>query len=188
MKVTVLIALGVLVLSAVSCPAEAKRRDNSSTQQEQQQQTQQFVDARMHETMSSIDRSLSTLVTLTRGGEPARKPAPIGWTVAGAASQPRPISIPDSLPRPAIVPMDAKILDQRVDIQWKGSAESLLSSFSHQLGFSFSKNSKFLAQTVRIDAKRVTVREALGIISKQLNGKADIRVSLSERQIQLLVR
>jgi len=86
-------------------------------------------------------------------------------------------------------------LDRRVDISWNGSAYELLNSLSKQIGYQFAQGRRSVAAGVvdpRIDAHvkvsmtGVTVREVLQSVATQVEGKADVFVSVPERSISLL--
>lgn len=177
-----LLATCTLLVVAIPLQASAERR--RAPQPTGQQQTQEFVDARMHETLASIDRSLTTLVTITRGGDAARKPGIIGPTVAGANGVPRAAMKPDPAPMP---PIDRSILSKKVQIQWNGSADELLRSLSNQLGFAYKKTTT-TSPRVRLEGEHMTVEQTLNEIAKQIHGQADIVVSLSNRTITLAKR
>ena len=178
--------LSLLVATVVlSASAQAKNNSSEAASQAQARQTQDYVDARMHETLSSIDRSLTTLVSITRGGEAARKSGPIGATVAGAAGAQRAADAPPALP---VSPADESVLDRKVDIQWNGSADVLLSNVSSQIGFSFTNQGRPLNHQVRVEGKNLTVRELLSLVANQVNGQADIHVSLPDRRLSLVRR
>lgn len=168
-------------LVAVAAPVAQARTKVDSTEV-QQAQTQQYVDARMHETLASIDRSLTTLVAISRGGELARKSGPIAATVAGAAGPARPAARPDALP------VDPSVLERKVQIQWNGSADALLRSIAGQIGYSFSNNGRPLDTRVRIESKDLPLREVLNLVASQIDGQADIRVSLPDRSLALVRR
>lgn len=184
-SVAIVSLVGCLAIAALAPQAHAagwSKASRNNAPAPAQAQTQEFVDARMHETLASIDRSLTTLVQVTRGGEPARKPGIIGPTAAGAAGPHRPVARPVGPPTP---PMDSSVLSRRVQIQWNGSAQELLQSMSSQLGFSFSSPSH-ISQKVRLEGQNMTVEQTLNLIAKQLEGKADIVVSLANRKITLV--
>jgi len=173
--VTISLAVALMAPSAYA-------RKKSDDAEVQQRQTQEYVDAKMHETLSSIDRSLTTLVTISRGGEGARKSGPIAATVAGAAGPNRPASRPDSLP------VDPTVLERKVDIQWNGSADTLLRNIAGQIGYSFSNQGRPLDKRIRIESKDLPLREILNMVAAQVDGQADIHVSLPNRSLALVRR
>lgn len=181
MKTTVLLPLSLAIAIIVAAPSAHARKkvDDAAIQT---QQTQQYVDAKMHETLSSIDRQLTTLVKVSRGGEADRKEGPIGPTVAGAAGPNRPATRPDSLP------IDPSVLDKKVQIQWNGSAEALLRNLSEQIGFRYVNRGGASDKRVRIESKDLPVREVLNLVAAQIDGQADIHVSLSDRSLGLARR
>lgn len=179
------ISLGLLAILAIAPTAYASKND-ARNQASSQAQTQEYVDARMHETLSSIDRSLNKLLVISRGGEPQRKEGIIGPTVAGAAGPARPVATPSPAP---VSPMDPSVLKRRVQIQWNGSAEDLLRSMSNQLGFAFStQNLKGPQPKVRLEGQDMTVEQTLNLVAEQLQGRSDIVVSLPNRKIELVGR
>jgi len=158
-------------------------KSNQNQQQAAQQQTQEFVDARMHETLSSIDSHLTTLVSLSRSGEAPRKPGIIGPTVAGAAGPARSIATPAAPYSTSPVLVD-DILARRVTIQWNGSASDLLKSMSSQLGLSYHQTAPVYGK-VRLEGHSMTVEQTLNLIAKQIHGQADIVLSLPNRSLTL---
>lgn len=172
-------------LSLVSISASAGSwRSSPNQQQAAQNQTQEFVDARMHETLTSIDSHLNTLVSLSRSGEAPRKPGIIGPTVAGAAGPARPIGTPATPYHPPMVVATDDIMSRRVRIQWNGSASDLLKSMSSQLGFSFHQTAPVYGK-VRLEGDSLTVEQTLNLIAKQIHGQADIVLSLPNRSLTL---
>ena len=185
-KITLGICTGLMLVLASGCASQARQPTSIH-------ETTAFVDGKMYESIHSIDKSLDTLVLLTRGGEPARKDKPIGDTVAGAAGDERPVH------EPAVTAQEKKkilmaekyessILDREVEVQWNGSAEELLESMAHQLGFSFSAGKSPVNKTVSLSGEEMTVKEVLVSVSKQLEGHADILISLPNKSLALIKR
>jgi hypothetical protein len=151
-----------------------------------------YVDAKMHSAVDSIDHSLKILVLLERGDQPAHRTAPLGWTVAGAASAPRqPIKVSVaqsaafySQPQPATY----SVLDREVRISWDGSAETLLSSLAAKLGMQYGKVGTSIVPYVHVEGRRETAREVLSQVSSQISMVADIRVDVAARRIDLIIR
>ena len=192
MKAQTWILVGAIALAlAGPSPAHARKKDRDN-EAAARGQTQEFVDARMHETLSSINRSLDVLVQLNRGGEPARAAGPIGATVAGAAGAPRATVVPPASAPPAALTAprsgSAADLDKKIDIQWNGSAEGLLRSIAGQVGYDFPALNKPFSVHVRMKGDRISVRQALELIAGQLDGKADIHVAPNTKTIRLVVR
>ena len=181
MKTSLCLAL-TLAVAVVSTAPSAHARKKVDDAELQQRQTQEYVDAKMHETLSSIDRSLTTLVTISRGGEAARKSGPIASTVAGAAGPDRASTRPDSLP------VDPTVLERKVQIQWNGSADTLLRNIAGQIGYSFSNGGRPLDKRIRIESKDLPLREVLNLVASQVDGQADIHVSLPNRSLSLVRR
>lgn len=180
MKNSLFLAIS-LALVVASPSAFARKKNNNEVVQ--QQQTQAYVDAKMHETLSSIDRSLSTLVSVTRGGEPARIAGPIADTVAGAAGEQRPAMRPDALPSKVV---NQAVLDSKVTIQWDGSAHLLLADISKQIDFRFDGGSHPVSKRIKIESNGLPLREVLSLIASQIEGQADIHVSMQDRSIRLV--
>lgn len=176
-----------LIASVLLAPTvSAKGAGDKTSPQSGQAQTQEYVDARMHETLASIDKSLDKLLIISRGGEPARKPGIIGPTVAGQFGPARTPITPGIPPTP---PMDPSVLQRRVQIQWNGSPEELLRTLSNQLGFSFSTKGIHNRQpNIRLEGQDLTVEQTLNLVASQLRGQSDIVVSLPNRKIELVGR
>ena len=212
---TIAVAVAVSLLAGIAVPNDAhawpfKRKPKQATSQNQNQasapsqlpsaaQTQEFVDARMHETLSSIDRHLASLSAVSRAGEAPRKSGIIGPTVAGASGPYRPAQAPlGSGTRPYNSgygsdsgygnnqgSVDTSVLYRRVQIQWNGSAVDLLQSMASQLNYSLVQNASVRAK-VRLEGRAMTVEQTLEEIARQINGQADIIVSPSRRTITLM--
>lgn len=185
-KITTGICVALMAVFASGCASQAK-------QPAPIHETQAFVDGKMYRTISSIDQSLDTLVLLTRGGEPTRKDPPIGETVAGAAGDKRPAHTPQPTPKEVKIAkikaeQAASVLNREVEIRWNGSAEELLKSLSEQLGFSFSAGKDPVTKSVSLQGEKMTVQEVLISVSKQLEGHADILVSLPNESLALIKR
>lgn len=142
---------------------------------------QSDVDAKMQQTVRSVDRSLSTLVTASRGGSAQRMPEPIGSTVAGPVAPPQ-----ASAPLASMA--DASILDKKVDIQWNGSARALLDGLSKKIGYRFTVTGNPSDPSIKLMAKQMPVRHILDMVAAQLHGSSDIIVSTSRSQITLAGR
>ena len=173
------------ILMSISTSSVFAKNNNESVLQ--QQQTQAFVDAKMNKTLSSIDQSLATLVTIERGGEGARKGQPIGATVAGEASPNRQAMQPDILTN-AQLPKhlraaDPSVLDRKVQLHWNGSADSLLNDMAKQLGFSFSNGGRALTKRVYVEGDNLSVRDVLSLVANQIKKQADIHISLENKSI-----
>ena len=208
---TIAVAVSLALLTGLSVPSSAhawpfKRKNSAQAQQQAQSrsrsqlpstaQTQEFVDARMHETLSSIDRQLSSLSAVSRAGEAPRKPGIIGPTVAGSSGPYQPAMSPlGSGTQPynsgnisggyPSAPVDTSVLNRRVQIQWNGSAVDLLQSMASQLNYSLIQNAQVRAK-VRLEGRAMTVEQTLEEIARQINGQADIIVSPSRRTITLM--
>lgn len=171
-----------LSLFVFTVPAYASwgKKDKDVDAIQQQQQTQQYVDAKMHETLSSIDKSLSTLVSLSRGGEPSRKSGPIGATVAGA------YGVNKSPVKPDVLPVDTKVLDKKVQIQWNGSADELLKTLAQQIGYRYDNNGKPLNKRILVESDSLPLKNVLDIIASQINGEANIKISLTSQTLSLI--
>lgn len=168
---------------------------------------QQFVDDQMGQTLVSIDKSLRTLLMVSRGGEPARIPSPISDTVAGAdvhgAPPPRPPLKPVVATRhatgcavpntpgcaPAPVSASATELASRSRVDWAGDPRDLLREVSRGIGYTYSETGARQALP-RVTLKRndASVTDVLSDLARAVQGKADIRVSTTARTIELVYR
>lgn len=170
-----------LIAGSSSCLAWSKK----DPQAEQAAAAQAFVDAKMAHAISSLDASMGTLVTMSRGGSAAvaRAPGPIGETAAGAA-QAQVSTTRQSSASPSQSPA-ASPLDKKIDIQWNGSAQELLASLSKKIGYTFVEKGSPQKVNVKILARQVSVRQLLEMTAMQLNGTSDIHVSSSRSEISL---
>lgn len=213
--VIIVSAIAAALLASPSVMANNKKRAEIEAQE--RQSAQAMVDARMADTLKSIEQSLDLLVSLSRGGEPPRAapaaygntaPNPIAPTVAGAARQ---IASDERVSAaPAVVPpataTEKKVaelrnsqlneaLDRRIDVSWTGSAHDLLASLASQIGYSYATGRTSVGQggtrveaRVKISAKNATVREVLQQVADQVSPQASVFVSVPQRSISLLVK
>lgn len=212
--VIIVSALAAALLSSPSVMANSKKRAEIDAQQ--RQSAQAMVDARMSETLRSIDQSLDVLVGLTRGGEPPRAPAaaygntapnPIASTVAGAARQVQSddrVSVAPVIAPPATATEKElaelrtqqlnNALDRRIDISWTGKASDLLASLAPQIGYDFAQGRTSVGENtdvsarVKVSAKNATVREVLQQVADQVSPQASVFVSVPQRSISLLAK
>lgn len=213
--VIIVSAIAAALLASPSVMANTKKKAELEAQE--RQSAQALVDARMAETLQSIDKSLDVLVGLSRGGEPPRAapaaygnaaPNPIAPTVAGAARQ---VTSDDRVAvAPAIAPPVTatekqlaelrerqlnEALDRRVELSWTGSANDLLASLSSQIGYQYALGRTSVGQgaapvavKVKIPAQTATVREVLQQVADQVGPNASVFVSVPQRSISLLAK
>lgn len=189
--------LGIVVLSLVGC-ASAPRREGPSEEELEARAAAQYVDHKMAETLTSIDRSLQTLIILERGAEAPRAKGPIGETVAGAAGSrpPTPKPAPENIGRPATPPatgsgasghpIDASALDVRLEISWTGSWEGLLQETAKALGFRYVEKNKGTLGNGTWSTPGATARTVLEAVASKVKNRAEIRVILREKTIEVV--
>lgn len=165
---------------------------------------QDFVDDQMGQTLVSIDKSLKTLLMVSRGGEPARIPSPISDTVAGAdvhgapayraplrpvVSRPSSPCAVASAPGCVSAPATASELASRSRVDWSGDPRDLLREVSRGIGYAYSESGTRQALP-RVTLKRndASVTDVLSDLARAVQGKADIRVSTNARTIELVYR
>lgn len=156
-----------------------------------------FVDQAVDPTIQSIDRSLQTLVVLSRGDEAPRRPGAIADTVAGAAGPNRPALKPSDMPAKPGAPAPVKAappvapgvaaLETRVRLEWHGSAWALLEQLGSAAHYQVEgKNPAVAALTVNVKAEDTSVKDVLANIARQLDGKADVHVDANRRVLRLI--
>ena len=211
-----LLASAVLATLFVSPSVLASSKKQAELDARERASAQSMVDAKMTETMQSIDQSLNVLVGLTRGGEPPRvapaaygntQPNALAPTVAGNArlvDQDARVQV-----APAILPPHTateieraaakekalnEALNRRVDVSWNGYAHDLLAKLSEQIDYNFAQGRTAVGTSkeapikvhVKVSADNATVRDVLQKVANQVEGKADVFVSVPQRSISLL--
>lgn len=187
-------AAALLVLALSGCASTNTVRANAPATST----AQSFVDERMDQTVVSIDRSLQTLLLISRGGEAPRKPSAIADTVAGAdvhgAHEPRAaVAVPTTAQGQRAVDQareaGRKALVSRTRIDWSGDPRDLLRSLSGAVGYQFSEVGPSAAlPKVEIHRSDASITDVLSDVARAIDGKADIMVQTDTRRIQLVYR
>lgn len=156
-------------------------------------ETRTLVDQKMIELGSSIENSLNTLVKIERGDAPKKNMTnPIGTTIAGRPlSQPlAPIKVESKVAdgkSAESLKMVEQRLDTKVNIIWvNDDADKLIESLASKIDFRFQKINVNTPLKVAVRAKNDSVKSVLDIIAKQIEGRADIKVILKDKTIQLI--
>jgi len=182
-----LLAVSMLTLSG--CAVNKKPNQNEALE------TQKFVDQQMLETVKSASNALNALVRIERGdAAPRNETNPLGTTVAG-----RPSGM--GLTKPAFTVPDApggntnasrqliaQNLDKKVKINWNGNASDLLRTLANKIGFDYYTVGTYQPIKVRVSANNESVKTVLGRVAEAVDGKADVKVDISKKTIQLIYR
>jgi hypothetical protein len=198
--------IGVVLLSLVGC-ASAPRYHGPSEEELAEISANRYVDERMAETVASIDRSLQTLVILERGAEAPRLPTPLGDTVAGEAGpKPRipapgdpartnPAHTKDVLAQSGSDPSApsqsnpaplATELDVRLEISWNGPWEGLVQEVARALRFRYVEKNKGTLGSGTWSTTGASARQVLESVANRVKGKAEIRVILRDKTIEVV--
>lgn len=156
--------------------------------------TETLVNQKMIELSSSIQNSLNALVKIERGDAPLKNLTnPIGTTIAGRPeSKPlTPIKVDskyaDGQSKSSVAVVEQR-LDTKVNIVWNNDASKLLQNLSNQIGFSFEETGSKTLLKVSVNAKNDSVKNILGVVAGQIEGRADIKVNLPSKTIKLIYR
>lgn len=156
--------------------------------------TETLVNQKMIELSSSIQNSLNALVKIERGDAPLKNLTnPIGITIAGRPeSKPlTPIKVDskyaDGQSKSSVAVVEQR-LDTKVNIVWNNDASKLLQNLSNQVGFSFEETGPKTLLKVSVNAKNDSVKNILGVVAGQIEGRADIKVNLPSKTIKLIYR
>lgn len=159
-----------------------------------QQSTATLVDQKMIQLSTSVQNSLNALVEIERGDAPARNLTnPIGTSIAGRAqSAPlAPIRVDtkyaDGQSKESVAVVEQR-LDTKINIVWNNDADRLLSILANKIGFSFEKVGYGIPQKVSVRARDQSVKNILGVVAGQVQGRADIKVDLPNKKIELIYR
>lgn len=153
-----------------------------------------LVNQKMIELSSSIQNSLNALVKIERGDAPLKNLAnPIGTTIAGRPeSKPlAPIRVDSKYAdgqSKASVSVVEQRLDTKVNIVWNNDAAKLIQNLSNQIGFSFEESGVKVPLKVSVNARNDSVKNILGVVAGQVEGRADIKVNLPSKTIKLIYR
>ena len=75
------------------------------------------------------------------------------------------------------------VLDQRVNLKWKGEANELIKSLSKKIGFDYSENGAKQHLPVDINAKNKSIKEIFGMIDQLINSKGNIYISRQTKTV-----
>ena len=75
------------------------------------------------------------------------------------------------------------VLDQRVNLKWKGEANELIKTLSKRMGFDYSENGEKKSLPVDINVKNKSVKEIFSIIDQQINSKGNINISSQTKTV-----
>lgn len=151
-----------------------------------------LVNQKMIELSSSVQNSLNALVKIERGDAPLKNLTnPIGTSIAGRGETPflSPIKVDkkyaDGQSKASVSVVEQR-LDTKINITWNNDASGLLEELSHKIGFDFETVGVKQPLKVSVKAKNKSVRDILGIVAGQIEGKADIKVNLPSKTIKLI--
>lgn len=75
------------------------------------------------------------------------------------------------------------VLDQRVNLKWKGEANELIKTLSKRMGFDYSENGAKQSLPVDINVKNKSVKEIFSMIDQQINSKGNINISSQTKTV-----
>lgn len=75
------------------------------------------------------------------------------------------------------------VLDQRVNLKWKGEANELIKTLSKRMGFDYSENGEKKSLPVDINVKNKSVKEIFSMIDQQINSKGNINISSQTKTV-----
>jgi len=189
-NVTTHFGIGLFALSMLTLSGCAV---NKKSNQNEMQETQNYVDQQMLESVKSASNALNTLIRLERGdAAPRNETKPLGTTVAGrsSGSAKSPFTVPD-VPggnTNASRQLIAENLDKKVRINWNGNPSDLLRTLANKIGFSYYTVGSVQPLKVRVVANNESIKTVLGRVAESIDGKADVKVDISKKTIQLIYR
>ena len=82
----------------------------------------------------------------------------------------------------------AENLDKKVRINWNGNPSDLLRTLANKIGFSYYTVGSVQPLKVRVVANNESIKTVLGRVAESIDGKADVKVDISKKTIQLIYR